>query len=122
MPALRTAAVDLIVAGIAQRQKSRRVRFQDSGNRRRRRYEWQCRADEDRDVLKYCARRIEQNKIARKTLVFGAARDADSFATAWRRDHGGHLANHGEDKLLVIVGQRGGIFFDVREEANLFFG
>src|ERR1700691_149996 len=56
-------------------------------------------------------------------LVFGAAADVGGLAVYARRwgSDGGHFADHGEHELFVIVGKSGGIFLDVREEADFFF-
>jgi hypothetical protein len=39
-----------------------------------------------------------------------------------RRDHRGHLANHGQDQALVALGKRRAVFLDFRKETNFILG
>ena len=56
-------------------------------------------------------------------LVFGASGGGWRFIGAIGRwNDGGHFADHGEDKLFVVVRESGGIFFDFGEEANFLIG
>jgi hypothetical protein len=38
------------------------------------------------------------------------------------RNHGGHLADHGEDEALVAVGKRRAVFFDLGKKTDLVVG
>jgi hypothetical protein len=61
-------------------------------------------------------------RLTARNLEFRAMRDANGLAVARGRDNGGHLTDHGQNEPLVVIGEAGGIFLDVGEETDLFFG